>query len=184
MSGGIYVVDDRRPLENSHRLSFDRRAETLFRTCPSHHRRHAENVDPTTARDGTQRSGGAPTLRPSAAEGRVFPDRVRRQSATGGRSDVCVGRATWRQRTKDRRRAMIISTGIDLAEVERIQAAIEDPRIGRRFRDRVFTEKEIAYCEKKRRGKDESYAGRFAAQEAVNVHLRRGCGVHGYLVGN
>ena len=44
---------------------------------------------------------------------------------------------------------MIISTGVDLAEVERIQAALEDPRIGRRFRDRVFTEKEIAYCEKK-----------------------------------
>ena len=43
---------------------------------------------------------------------------------------------------------MIISTGVDLAEVERIQAALEDPRIGRRFRDRLFTEKEIAYCEK------------------------------------
>ncbi len=62
---------------------------------------------------------------------------------------------------------MIISTGVDLAEVERIQAALEDPRIGKRFRDSVFTEKEIAYCEKKLRGKYESYAGRFAAKEAV-----------------
>jgi len=72
---------------------------------------------------------------------------------------------------------MIISTGVDLAEVERIQAALEDPRIGRRFRDRVFTEKEIAYCEKKKlRGKYESYAGRFAAKEAVMKALGRGWG--------
>jgi len=35
---------------------------------------------------------------------------------------------------------MIVSTGVDLAEVERIQAALEDPRTGRRFRERVFTE--------------------------------------------
>jgi holo-[acyl-carrier protein] synthase len=71
---------------------------------------------------------------------------------------------------------MIIGTGVDLAEVDRIRAALEDPRIGRRFRDRVFTEKEIAYCEKKRRGKYESYAGRFAAKEAVMKALGRGWG--------
>jgi holo-[acyl-carrier protein] synthase len=71
---------------------------------------------------------------------------------------------------------MIIGTGVDLAEVDRIQAALEDPRIGRRFRDRVFTEKEIAYCEQKRRGKYESYAGRFAAKEAVMKALGRGWG--------
>jgi holo-[acyl-carrier protein] synthase len=71
---------------------------------------------------------------------------------------------------------MIISTGVDLAEVDRIQAALEDPRIGRRFRDRVFTKKEIAYCEKKRHGKYESYAGRFAAKEAVMKALGRGWG--------
>jgi len=71
---------------------------------------------------------------------------------------------------------MIIGTGIDLAEVERIQQALEDPRIGRRFRQRVFTEKEIAYCENKRRGKYESYAGRFAAKEAVMKALGRSWG--------
>jgi holo-[acyl-carrier protein] synthase len=73
---------------------------------------------------------------------------------------------------------MIISTGIDLAEVVRIQAAIEDARIGKRFRDRVFTADEIAYCEKKQRGKYESYAGRFAAKEAVMKALGRGWGAH------
>jgi len=71
---------------------------------------------------------------------------------------------------------MIISTGVDLAEVDRIQLALEDPRIGRRFRARVFTEKEIAYCETKHRGKYESYAGRFAAKEAVMKALGRGWG--------
>ena len=71
---------------------------------------------------------------------------------------------------------MIISTGVDLAEVDRIEAALEHPRTGRRFRDRVFTAKEIAYCENKRRGKYESYAGRFAAKEAVMKALGRGWG--------
>jgi holo-[acyl-carrier protein] synthase len=71
---------------------------------------------------------------------------------------------------------MIISTGVDLAEVNRIQAALEDPRIGARFRERVFTAKEIEYCEQKERGKYESYAGRFAAKEAVMKALGRGWG--------
>ena len=71
---------------------------------------------------------------------------------------------------------MIVSNGVDLVEVERIRAALEDRNIGRRFRDRVFTEKEIAYCEKKHRGKYESYAGRFAAKEAVMKTLGRGWG--------
>jgi len=69
---------------------------------------------------------------------------------------------------------MIISTGVDLVEVERIRAALEDPRIGTRFRDRVFTENEIAYCEKKQRGKYESYAGRFAAKEAFSKAMGTG----------
>jgi holo-[acyl-carrier protein] synthase len=71
---------------------------------------------------------------------------------------------------------MIVSSGVDLAEVDRIQAAIEDEKIGRRFRARVYTVNEIAYCEKKRRGKYESYAGRFAAKEAVMKALGRGWG--------
>ena len=71
---------------------------------------------------------------------------------------------------------MIISTGVDLAEVDRIQAALEDCRIGKRFRARVFTANEIAYCEQKQRGKYESYAGRFAAKEAVMKALGRGWG--------
>lgn len=71
---------------------------------------------------------------------------------------------------------MIVSTGVDLAEVARIQRALERPRTGRRFRDRVFTAGEIEYCESKRRGRYESYAGRFAAKEAVMKALGRGWG--------
>lgn len=71
---------------------------------------------------------------------------------------------------------MIISVGIDLVEVERIRAALEDPRIGVRFRDRVYTRNEVAYCEKKQRGRFESYAGRFAAKEAVMKALGHGWG--------
>jgi holo-[acyl-carrier protein] synthase len=71
---------------------------------------------------------------------------------------------------------MIVGVGADLIEVERIQKALEDPQIGTRFRSRVFTEKEIEYCEKKHRGRYESYAGRFAAKEAVMKALGRGWG--------
>ena len=71
---------------------------------------------------------------------------------------------------------MIISTGVDLTEVERIKAALEHARIGRRFRARVFTQREISYCDSKRRGRYESYAGRFAAKEAVMKALGWGWG--------
>jgi holo-[acyl-carrier protein] synthase len=71
---------------------------------------------------------------------------------------------------------MVLSVGVDMIEVERIQKALEDSRIGKRFRERVFTADEIQYCEKKRRGRYESYAGRFAAKEAVMKALGRGWG--------
>jgi holo-[acyl-carrier protein] synthase len=71
---------------------------------------------------------------------------------------------------------MILSVGVDLIEIDRIQKALDDPQIGTRFRNRVFTEKEIQYCEKKQRGRYESYAGRFAAKEAVMKALGRGWG--------
>jgi holo-[acyl-carrier protein] synthase len=59
---------------------------------------------------------------------------------------------------------MIVGTGIDIAEVDRIGQSIE--RFGRRFLERVFTPDEIRYCESKA-NKSERYAGRFAAKEAA-----------------
>ena len=58
---------------------------------------------------------------------------------------------------------MILGTGVDLAEVDRIRSAIS--RYGRRFLDRIYTPAEIAYVERKV-NRFERYAGRFAAKEA------------------
>jgi holo-[acyl-carrier protein] synthase len=58
---------------------------------------------------------------------------------------------------------MILGTGVDLAEVDRIRKAIA--RYGRRFIERIYTPAEIAYVERKA-NRFERYAGRFAAKEA------------------
>jgi holo-[acyl-carrier protein] synthase len=59
---------------------------------------------------------------------------------------------------------MIVGTGVDIAEVPRVAAAIE--RFGHRFLRRIFTENEIRYCESKA-NRVERYAARFAAKEAA-----------------
>ena len=70
---------------------------------------------------------------------------------------------------------MIVGTGIDLAEVNRIGDAIE--RYGNRFLDRIYTAAEIAYVERKA-NRHERYAARFAAKEAgmkaIGTGWRRG----------
>ena len=66
---------------------------------------------------------------------------------------------------------MIIATGIDLVEIARVQEMID--RHGARFRDRVFTEAEIDYCEGQAL-RSVSYAARFAAKEAAMKALGTG----------
>lgn len=66
---------------------------------------------------------------------------------------------------------MIIGLGVDVTEVDRIEAAID--RHGRAFLQRVFTSLEIAYCEKYR-NQAERFAGRFAAKEATMKALGTG----------
>jgi holo-[acyl-carrier protein] synthase len=58
---------------------------------------------------------------------------------------------------------MILGSGVDLCEVPRVRAAIE--RFGARFKRRVFTDREIAYSERKA-NLYERFAARFAAKEA------------------
>jgi holo-[acyl-carrier protein] synthase len=58
---------------------------------------------------------------------------------------------------------MIVGSGIDLVEIERIQHSVD--RFGSRFLDRVFTAAEQTYCLRKRMAA-ESFAARFAAKEA------------------
>ena len=60
---------------------------------------------------------------------------------------------------------MEIYTGIDIVEVDRIKKNIEEH--ADRFLNKVYTKKEIEYCETKKVNKFQSYAGRFAAKEAI-----------------
>lgn len=64
----------------------------------------------------------------------------------------------------------MLSTGVDLIEVERITKAIE--RHGDRFLNRIFTPKELEQVG----GNMPSLAGRFAAKEAVAKALSVGIG--------
>jgi holo-[acyl-carrier protein] synthase len=57
---------------------------------------------------------------------------------------------------------MIYGIGTDIIEVSRIKTVMERD-IG--FREKIFTEGEIAYCEKMK-NKEQNYAARFSAKEA------------------
>ena len=69
---------------------------------------------------------------------------------------------------------MILGTGIDIIEIDRIQKAIE--RWGDHFLTHVFTKEEIAYAQKNK-FPAQHFAARFAAKEAVlkafgdNAHI-------------
>ena len=66
---------------------------------------------------------------------------------------------------------VVPGVGVDVVDVDRMKFALErTPRI----RQRLFTEAEIAYCEKFRFA-ERHYAGRWAAKEAVTKAL--GCGL-------
>ena len=60
---------------------------------------------------------------------------------------------------------MIIGCGIDLVKIERIEKIIK--KWGNNFTSRMFTFLEGEYCEKKKGTKFQSYAGKFAAKEAL-----------------
>jgi holo-[acyl-carrier protein] synthase len=80
---------------------------------------------------------------------------------------------------------MIVGIGLDVCEVDRIRRALE-ARSAERFKARVFTAGERAYCEARRRGRFASYAARFAAKEAAMKALgtgwARGVGWHDFEV--
>jgi holo-[acyl-carrier protein] synthase len=65
---------------------------------------------------------------------------------------------------------MIAGLGIDIVEVERIEEKLQK---NNGFRELVFSENEIAYCES-RTNKFEHYAARFAAKEAFFKALGTG----------
>jgi len=66
---------------------------------------------------------------------------------------------------------MIISIGIDIIEVARIrEVLLRSPR----FRERVFTTAERAYCDSRGVAAAQHYAARFAAKEAALKALQTG----------
>ena len=72
--------------------------------------------------------------------------------------------------------AQLIGIGVDLCEVPRMRATLaRTPGVARR----VFTERERAYCDR-RRDPTERYAARFAAKEAVMKALGVGLGAFAF----
>jgi len=66
---------------------------------------------------------------------------------------------------------MIVGLGLDIAEVDRIEAAIA--RHGVPIIERLFAPAEVEYCER-HKDKFERYAARFAAKEAAMKALGTG----------
>src|SRR5256885_17196930 len=89
---------------------------------------------------------------------------ARRTARSQGVRDAVTSPNNWR-------RTLIIGMGVDIAEVERIQRAIE--RYGEVFLKRVYTVRERGYCEGFK-NKYERYAGRFAVKEAAMKALGTG----------
>ncbi|MGF1657368.1 MAG: holo-ACP synthase [Verrucomicrobiales bacterium] len=67
----------------------------------------------------------------------------------------------------------VLSVGLDLVEVSRIEKSLE--RFGDRFLERVFCEQEIFYCQAMKRP-GVHLAARFAAKEAASKCLGTGIG--------
>ena len=60
---------------------------------------------------------------------------------------------------------MKVKCGVDIIEISRVRESIEN--IGENFLNRIYTKKEIEYCESRGKSKYEHYAARFAVKEAV-----------------
>ena len=67
---------------------------------------------------------------------------------------------------------MRVKCGVDIIEISRIQDSIE--KLGDTFLNKVYTKKEIEYCENKGKNKYQHYAGRFAVKEAVFKAISEG----------
>src|SRR5687767_2620069 len=66
---------------------------------------------------------------------------------------------------------MIVSIGIDIIEVARIREVLQRTP---RFRERVFTAAEQAYCDGRGAVAEQHYAARYAAKEAALKALQTG----------
>lgn len=60
---------------------------------------------------------------------------------------------------------MKITCGTDIIEISRIKKIIDED--DKNFLNKVYTEREIEYCENKKQVKYQHYAARFSAKEAI-----------------
>lgn len=67
---------------------------------------------------------------------------------------------------------MLIGTGVDIVEIERVQRAVE--RRGEAFLERIYTPHELAFAGSSGARRYERLASRFAAKEAVMKALGTG----------
>ncbi|MDQ8191397.1 holo-ACP synthase [Roseibacillus persicicus] len=67
----------------------------------------------------------------------------------------------------------LFGIGIDVVEVSRIEASIEE--FGAKFLNRIFSEEEQEYCQRQKRCAIH-YAARFAAKEAISKAFGTGIG--------
>jgi len=66
---------------------------------------------------------------------------------------------------------MVKGIGVDIIEIGRVRRSIE--RLGERFLEKVYTPREISYCDAKAH-RFQHYAARFAAKEALSKALSTG----------
>ena len=60
---------------------------------------------------------------------------------------------------------MKIACGTDIIEIDRVRKSIE--KYEDKFKENLFTEREVEYCESRNIQKYQHYAARFAAKEAI-----------------
>ena len=107
----------------------------------------------------------ATAMRPGVGKTGGFP----RACSADFCHDDGEGRTSWKAITGGK--TVIVGLGTDIVEIVRIGRMIE--RHGELFLNRVYTQEEIRYCQK-RRECYQHYAGRWAAKEAVMKTLGTG----------
>ncbi|MFH2034851.1 MAG: holo-ACP synthase [Candidatus Zixiibacteriota bacterium] len=80
---------------------------------------------------------------------------------------------------------MIFGIGTDLIEVDRIAKQVDGDT---RFKEKIFSDREIAYCESFKVNKAQHYAARYAAKEAffkaIGTGYRGGLAFHEISIEN
>ncbi len=67
---------------------------------------------------------------------------------------------------------MISGIGVDIIEIDRVKAAVKAH--GKKFLNRIFTERELEYCTNRRVYRFPELAARFAAKEAYSKAIGTG----------